>query len=89
MAKPGRPAILSQGTLLPLSVVCSVLIGCVILAWRLSAIYTTMDVRLGRIEAALADRAAVSVNEHDLRLWLMLLKDRNRDIKLEVPEWVK
>jgi hypothetical protein len=85
-ALPRLPSI-SPGTLIPLGVAASILIGACIVSWRLGATYTSLDERLGRIEKNLNDRANEAVVERDLRLWMMLLKDKNKD--LVVPEWVK
>lgn len=56
-------------------------------SWRLSASYTEIGNRLDTIEKKLNEAADKSVTERDLRLWMMLLRDKNKT--LDIPDWVK
>lgn len=84
---PARATKFTETTLLPVSIVSVMLISGITFSWRLSAAYTSLDEKVGRIEKSISDGQAQAVTERDLRLWLMLLRDRNKTI--DVPEWVK
>jgi hypothetical protein len=87
----GRPlATLTEKTFFPLSLVIIALGAVAGGAWWLSAMYSNqvqVNMRLERIEKALADNTAQMVTERDMRIWVMTLKAQNKD-KLEIPDWI-
>lgn len=65
-------------------------------AWAISAKNTALEIQLktfadrfDRLESSMKEQNANNANERDVRLWIMLLRDRNKGSALDIPDWVK
>jgi hypothetical protein len=65
-------------------------------AWAVSAKNTALEIQLktfadrfDRLELAMKEQNANNANERDVRLWIMLLRDRNKGGTLDIPDWVR
>ena len=75
-----RPLTLTERTLLPIGIVVTILAGACGGTWWMAAICNRLD----RIEAAIHESTAHGVDQRDLRMWIMSLKQANGD-KIQVP----
>lgn len=65
-------------------------------AWTVSAKNTALELQLkafgerfDRLEQTMKEQNANNANERDVRLWIALLRDRNKGGTIDIPDWVK